>query len=77
MENKSIINKLLILVLVCMVGLSYAQMPPIPGGGAGGGTSGPGTPEETPVDMYEGALMIVAIYIIAGYYFVRNRKQVN
>lgn len=36
----------------------------------------PGT-VKTPIDMYEGVLMIVATSMIVGYYFVKNRRQVN
>lgn len=37
----------------------------------------PGTRARTPIDMYEGALMLVATSMIVGYYFVKNRRQVN
>lgn len=70
----NIINKVFLLAILVSTSFSYAQ-PPIPPGG--GGIVGPGAPEQTPIDMYEGALMIVATSMIAGYYFVRNRKQVN
>lgn len=75
MKKINIINKVFLLAILAMTSFSYAQ-PPIPVGG-GGGIVGPGAPEQTPIDMYEGVLMIVATFIIAGYYFVRNRKQVN
>lgn len=75
MKSKNIVNKLLILVVLSIVSLSYAAPPAPPGGG--GGTSGPGELMDTPIDMYEGVLMIVATSMIAGYYFVRNRRQTN
>lgn len=77
MEKISIVKRLLTLVLLSFISFAYSQgRPPVPGG-AGGGIVGPGAPEETPIDMYEGGLMIVATSMIAGCYFVRNRRQIN
>lgn len=76
---KYISNKVLVLVLSVFFTTAMAQninvnnqMPrPM------GGVIGEADMEDTPIDMYEGALMIVATSMIAGYYFVRNRKQVS
>lgn len=76
---KYISNKVLVLVLSVFFTTAMAQninvnnqMPrPM------GGVIGEADMEDTPIDMYEGVLMIVATSMIAGYYFVRNRRQVN
>lgn len=76
---KYISNKVLVLVLSVFFTTAMAQninvnnQMPRPMSGTGVDAH----QEDTPIDMYEGALMIVATSMIAGYYFVRNRKQVN
>lgn len=76
---KYISNKVLVLVLSVFFTTAMAQninvnnQMPRPMSGVGVDAH----QEDTPIDMYEGALMIVATSMIAGYYFVRNRKQVN
>lgn len=38
-------------------------------------TEAPGAPKKTPVDMYEWALLLVAVSLIMGYYlYKRNRR---
>lgn len=76
---KYISNKVLVLVLSVFFTTAMAQninvnnQMPRPMSGNGNDAD----MEDTPIDMYEGALMIVATSMIAGYYFVRNRRQVN
>lgn len=46
-----------------------------PGGGVGG--VGPGAVPNTPIDMYEGALLMLAVVMMVGYYlYTRNRKAI-
>lgn len=82
MINKLINKIILVVVFLLAVDITYAQNIVRPGSGttppnSGVGGVGPGARPRTPIDMYEGALMIVATSMIAGYYFVRNRRQVN
>lgn len=48
-----------------------------PGGSGGGGTPG-GVVNTTPIDMYEGILLAVAVVMMIGYYlYTRNRRAIN
>lgn len=66
---------IVVLTLMCNV-YAFSQLED-DGGTTFEPTFQPGAPSRTPIDMYEGALMIVATSMIAGYYFVRNRRQTN
>lgn len=47
-----------------------------PSGGGDIGATGPGG-RNTPIDMYEGVLLMVAIVMMVGYYlYTRNRKTI-
>ncbi|MEC5393796.1 hypothetical protein [Bergeyella sp. RCAD1439] len=76
MMNK-IINKLVLGVFAISFALLSAQqsvsLPPELNEEA---TGGPGTPVETPIDMYEGALLVIGLAFI--FYFVSRyyRKRV-
>lgn len=68
--NRSLLS---IIALISNI-LVFAQpTPPLPASGVGG--NGPGEPEQTPIDMYEGILLLVAVSLIIGYYlYKRNRR---
>lgn len=56
----------------------FAQGKPVVNPGGGAGATGPGAvPRDVPVDMYEGALLMVAVVMMVGYYlYTRNRKAI-
>lgn len=92
MQIKKVLNKVIVVLLTFTVGLFYAlpidrpgggstpQTPPpegVPGNGGAGG-DGPGDRLPTPIDMYEGILLAVAVLLIVGYYlYSRNRRVQN
>lgn len=70
-QIRKVFNKAILLLLMLVFGEFYSNMPP--GGGAGG--VGPGRPK-TPIDMYEGILVGIAVVLIIGYYFYSKNKRV-
>lgn len=82
---KKSINNLaskLVYALMFLVGVSAFALPSTPPGGGsetGTGLGGvtPGAIPDNPIDMYEGALLMVAVVMMVGYYlYTRNRKAI-
>lgn len=73
-----VLNRSLLLALTLVFNvLAFAQpTPPSPPIAATGvGATGPGEPPASPIDMYEGLLLAVAVMFIVGmYYYSRRRK---
>lgn len=68
-QIKQVLNKVAILLLTLSFGLLQAQ-------GPFGTPVGPGRQRKTPIDMYEGILVGVAVMLIIGYYFYSRNKRV-
>lgn len=71
------------LVYTFLLFVSYAVVAqparPVVNPGGGAGAVGPGAvpKPENPIDMYEGALLMVALVMMVGYYlYTRNRKAI-
>lgn len=83
LSNK-LVSKLVYIVSFLSGVIAFAQPPARPGavvnpgGGAGAvGPGGTGGEPTVPVDMYEGALLMVAVLMMVGYYlYTRNRKAI-
>lgn len=80
MKLNSIIRKLVGSFLLFVSYIAFAQGRPggtVVNPGGGGGAVAPGAVPKTPIDMYEGALLMVAVVMMVGYYlYTRNRKAI-
>ncbi len=75
-----VLNRSLFLALTLVFNVLAFAQPPVPptpvetaSGGAGG--TGPGAPENVPIDMYEGLLLVVAVMFIIGMYYYNRRRK--
>lgn len=78
MKAKLLIFKVYILSSILSMNLLWAAKPPHPKGGPpgqGGGTTGPGTALQTPIDNYLWLLIAAAIIVIMWVYYKKLKPQ--